>query len=123
MTSNNDRTEGEYQASLVDPPDPEDEKRLAVVVQRVWTTKDGRKIKVGDMEDGHLVNTIRMLRRKYVTVDEFLSACAYASSPMAGDMASMAVEQEIATMSIMPWIFDDLVAEAARRGLAWEVPR
>jgi hypothetical protein len=114
------KSEGEYQASLVDPPAPPPRSGAQ---QRIWTTKDGRKMFVGEMEDSHLVNTLRMLRRKFVTVDEFLIACAYASSPMTGEMAAMAVEQEIATMQIMPLIFDDLVTEAERRGLAWEVPR
>ena len=35
-----------------------------------WKTKDGRKIPIKDLDDEHLVNIIRMLRRKK---SEFLS--------------------------------------------------
>lgn len=89
----------------------------------IWTKRDGTKVPIVEMDDGHLANTLRMLRRKFVTADEFISACNYASSPMAGEMASLAVEEEIARMQIMPSIFYVLALEAARRGLAWELPR
>jgi len=32
--------------------------------EEVWTTRDGRKIAVGDMEPQHLRNTLRMILRK-----------------------------------------------------------
>ena len=32
--------------------------------EEYWTTKDGRKIAVGDMTEEHLKNTLRMILRK-----------------------------------------------------------
>jgi hypothetical protein len=35
-----------------------------------WQTKDGREIRVRDMTDSHLLNTIHMIRRKVVAIQE-----------------------------------------------------
>jgi len=35
------------------------------VVKTVWTTKSGQTMRFRDMEDSHLLNAIRMLRRNY----------------------------------------------------------
>lgn len=113
MTTESAKSEGEYQASLAGPPPRTDP---------VWTKRDGTTVRIADMDDSHLVNTLRMLRRKFVTPREFLAACRYAQT--APDGAQMAVEQEIANMQVMPQeTWNALVSEAAHRGLTWEAPR
>lgn len=56
---------GEYEESCLDPDEPEMAAEEIVRLQRemVWTTRDKRKVKVKDMTDSHLVNTVRWLRR------------------------------------------------------------
>ena len=31
--------------------------------ERIWTTREGKRIKIKDMEDAHLLNSIRMINR------------------------------------------------------------
>lgn len=88
-----------------------------------WTTKDGREIPVRLMDNGHLLNTIRMLERAAEQkVQDFMEY------PMPnGDMAVMAWEQEFGRMcdaeveDFFP-IYKYLIAEAARRGLDLNMP-
>jgi hypothetical protein len=35
-----------------------------------WVTREGREIKVADMDDIHLLNTVRMLQRRDVTLED-----------------------------------------------------
>jgi hypothetical protein len=89
---------------------------------KTWKTRDGRVIPIHEMDDVHLVNTLRMLRRKCMTTDEILACLSYASTT-GGEMASYAAEQEAMHAVVMPSVFDDLVAEADRRGIDWRASR
>lgn len=64
---------------------------------KVWTTRDGRKVRVCDMDDVHLENTIRMLNRvaNFRKDDTILSAMAVEST-LQGEMALLCIEQDIA---------------------------
>jgi len=102
--------------------------KLKGPTKTVWVTKDGQRIPVRDMEDDHVVNTIRLLRRsaagaRLKELDDAFSCLTFLN----GDMAQMAVEQEIAGMMCQDdenWLKDHvptyraLISEAARRGLA-----
>lgn len=86
---------------------------------KLWTCKDGRKIRIRDMEDSHLLNTIRMLQRAHHRQE---LECIAASSMARGEMAQWSLENEASAMaeagpSRSYPIYDDLVEEAIRRSL------
>lgn len=84
-----------------------------------WTCKDGRRLRICDMDDRHLLNTIRFLERAL----EDRKACPPPSfqGEMAQFFADMEWEamQELDTSDAYP-IYDKLVADARRRGLIHE---
>lgn len=90
----------------------------------VWTTKDGKQIKVSDMSDSHLRNTIAMLERATnIKIHNAIYACSVGiNSPLTGDMAVHAIEQEVDALIDHPPdpsefypIYNDMVEEYGRR--------
>lgn len=86
---------------------------------KIWTTKDGREIPIKDMEDSHLLSTIKMLDRAHLAR---IWECCRAQSFFQGDMAIFSMEQEESRMANLGpsynWpIYADLVEEAEDRGL------
>ncbi len=84
-----------------------------------WTKKDGTKIRIKDMDDKHLMNTIRMLERSY---EENLYMMMAGAASLQGDMACYYAEQAIDDAfahpeTIMHPLYDDLTEEATRRQL------
>jgi hypothetical protein len=67
-------------------------------VTKLWTMRDGRKVRVCDMDDGHLLNAMRMLDR--TGQREFEDAWD----------AMEGVPDDVP-------VYDDLETEAMRRGL------
>ena len=84
-----------------------------------WTQRDGTKIRICDMKDSHLINSIRMLDRM---AEENLSVAYAGASMLQGEMASYYAEQEIHSLetdgaeAIYP-IYGDLMEEAYNRKL------
>jgi hypothetical protein len=95
---------------------------------KIWTTKDGRSIKIKDMEDSHLINTIRYCfsrPRAYHQYLEQVAMSAYGYS--GGEMAEMAAQSEADNLTdlayklrdekIMPNQMPYLIKEAQKRNL------
>lgn len=83
-----------------------------------WTTKGGKTIKITDMTDSHLMNTIRFIERQYARTIGF-----YLCSPgPQGEMAQDAFDREFDQLdeegvSGFNEKYDYLTEEADRRGI------
>lgn len=72
------------------------------VPPRTWRTKDGRTLLIAEMEDAHLMNTIRFLKRQHeAAIDDASSADDMSPSPFVPE----------------PYGLDWLREEAVKRGL------
>ena len=68
---------------------------------KLWKTKDGRKIRICDMSDSHLINTIKFLNRAAENVrNEEINAAESMSFSLQGEMALDAIDAEIR------WLYD-----------------
>lgn len=91
----------------------------------LWTTKDGHKIRICDMSDIHLLNTIKFLEKKAKELyDEELSSAYSCLGYLQGEMAQDACERDIQYIETvgddpceMGSIFSKLKDEAHRRNL------
>jgi len=65
----------------------------------IWTCKDGRKVRICDMTDSHLLNTIAMLERMAgMQLGMEISAAYSVLAGLQGDMATFYCEQDIERM-------------------------
>ena len=89
---------------------------------KLWTMRDGTKIRICDMSDDHLKNTMKMLERvaERAYQDELANAYSF-SGEMMGDMASYAAEQDADRISHEDWgnyikdIYWNMAEETKRR--------
>ena len=65
---------------------------------KAWITKDGRAIPLGQLENGHLINIVLMLRRNLQCAQADFDACMCAM-PRDGDMALYYADQELTSAS------------------------
>jgi hypothetical protein len=93
---------------------------------KLWTCKDGTRIRICDMTDSHLLNTIAYLERYTVKKQTCL---VLAPNPFCGDIAESmfdneqgAVLEEGLEPSDVCASYDNLVAERERRNLIQPSP-
>lgn len=90
---------------------------------KLWTTKSGDRIRICDMSDSHVMNTIRLLQRKAAACKAADDAWYATCVPPNGEGASDAFDHECeeawsspATAGL-PLVYESLIADAMRRGL------
>lgn len=86
---------------------------------KVWLQKDGTKIRLKDMSDQHIINTVAMLERNAKKIySAEIDACM--SMSFNGEQAQMEQERFLSQAEwedYLPPIYDDLQEEAQRRKL------
>jgi len=91
-------SEGEYQSWQSDPITDalaEQSRARAPVTKSTWTTREGQVIRVVDMIDIHLINTVAMIRRAGIRHKEIYAAFLVdATHDVGGDGALDCLEQE-----------------------------
>lgn len=92
-----------------------------------WKTKSGQVLKIKDMTDSHLLNTIRFLERAgEKQMQQEIAAAWSCLSSLQGEMATFYCEQDIDRLeetTLEDWLnmtnpkYNRLVAEAEKRKL------
>jgi hypothetical protein len=84
---------------------------------KAWTTREGQKIPIDQLDDSHLLNCIKMIKRKH---EETMNAGWQMIGTVSSDEAYDDVERELNALEDGPHTisksYTDLVAEARRRG-------
>lgn len=92
-----------------------------------WVMKDGTKVRIEDMSNTHIINSINLMERKaremYSEVEHSMWS-VYGS--LQGEMAIDSMENEINSLdkggweNILPSVYYDLCKELERRGVSVE---
>ena len=94
----------------------------------IWVTKDGRKIKIADMDNNHLVNSINMLKRSAHMMRLNHEALGYSMLGFVnGEMAQYAIESELfheSQMNNEEWLesytsYGEMIKEVIRRNIGY----
>ena len=89
---------------------------------RLWTMRNGSKIRICDMADSHLLNSIALLERHANHTHNINTSFGYmALCGLRGEQAIEAMEQQLEDLEnngpSHPDIYENLLADAQRRGL------
>lgn len=94
--------------------------------RKVWTSQDGRQTPICYLDNGHLINILRLLKRRQNELEKQIPVLP---PPPRGDMALMAYQEEMreelfnafVIFNIRPRhpLYQDLYNEATLRGLRW----
>ncbi len=92
---------------------------------KMWTMSTGKKIRICDMTDSHLLNTIKLLERTTERANARALSSAYNAFGMFnGHLAQWTIEDTIDTLENHPPephevypIYENLCEEASRRGI------
>lgn len=105
--------------------------KIAKPTKTIWVTKSGLKVNVRDMEDSHVVNTIRFLikmgnaKKSLLELEAWQFASMFDSETMASDCADREAER-LSNMDIYDFLsetcptWEKLVDEAKKRNLKIE---
>lgn len=95
--------------------------------KNTWITKDGRRLKIKNMSNGHLLNTVAMLIRIAPRAHRYtLCEAENMLSMVSGEMAELALDQEVDQIADMDEeeflrysvpCYETMVNEIDRRGL------
>lgn len=88
---------------------------------KVWKTRDGKRIPLPDMQDEHLLNAHRLTKEKYLETLEDISFCFSPFAPgedtIAHEHMEQALEDDYNRLSRLHYIGKILRQEIYRRGL------
>ncbi len=105
-----------------------DKERASLLTESgLWMTQNKELIPVKDMSDGHLLNTLRLLRRVANSHLDNQIKMYLNAPPLLGEMAQDAFDREFDELTEKDWkalyneeALDVLLSEAHKRGLKWE---